>query len=147
MRFCIKCNILTYYIYIQYIYTSIFTQYHAERKILNNVRIVLFKVTISLGFTAHDSIRNLNHPEQQEVIGWCVSTTALHLCRSMCTKAISSGHSYHRLTRTKLCLWLDPKTDRTSQSWMNFCRCYLHSLHMFFISLSSCQEILSSRKV
>lgn len=52
------------------LYTSIFTQYHAERKILNYVRIELIKVTIGLDFAAHDSIRNLNHTEELEVIGW-----------------------------------------------------------------------------
>lgn len=34
------------------IYARIFTQYHAERKILNNVRIELNKVSFSLDFAA-----------------------------------------------------------------------------------------------
>lgn len=75
------------------IHTTIFTHYHAERKILSNVRTVLIKVTTRLDFTAHDSIRNLN--QEFELIGWWVSTTASHLCGSMCTKPIPPGHSYH----------------------------------------------------
>lgn len=50
----------------------IFTQYHAEREVLNNVRVVLIKVTIRLDFSAQDAIRNLNHKqlEVNGVVGW-----------------------------------------------------------------------------
>lgn len=66
--------------------TTIFTQYHVERKILNNVRRVLIKVTIRLDFAAHGSIRNSNHPEQLEVIGGGLAQL-LHIFAGPCAQS------------------------------------------------------------
>lgn len=62
----------------------IFTQYHTEGEVLNNVRVALIKVTISLDFSAYDAIRNLNYTKLLAVMGvvcWrsCCSPLEIHV--------------------------------------------------------------------